>query len=329
MAQVSLNRSLAKRVDKRIIQNLSKQSAHEKALAEAIDRIKAQDAQEAKKEQEGQEAKTDTSARWGDPQCVLTLASVHEAPLDGDCLALCLSVGRSPATAVEPSLIRVHNITQTYIAHNAFLEGVEDALIRLEDEPDAAAQVVGDFKGGQGSAFRLLAHEQVNAALPLYISERHWAVARHKIHEAMSLACVGNHVSGAHSQVTTVPFVLLMHALQRLAAQPNDHHLVTAMQILETCQAIMRTWNLVAPLQETIDKMSRDPLMRTMDVVPSYTVVLAQLLACRDAYDFVCCCGFIICENQEPTHSRQLLCVRGGRSVPAHHGHSPQKHHGR
>lgn len=257
-----LGRGMQKMLDKRVEANVSLLSKNEEEIKSIVENFDF-----AAIEAKHGEALKNVGI------CTLSTLSWLDAMRSGDCLCMTLDVSRPESAVADPTQLNVRAVNHSMLTGASFLESVQWALGSKTaeeahggfDRHAKAALVVGE------------ARENITGALPLFLCEEHWRVARLRLQPIFGFMTTLNVLGYSESQQRTIPFAVLARAAGSL---DSEFHIFQHRLILETCAAIMREHKGL--LRETISSFEdymRSAEFRTIDVIPNIFVFLGQLMA--------------------------------------------------
>lgn len=205
--------------------------------------------------------------------CPLSCFDLIEAMQAGDCMCLCLDVGRSQAAIADPSRLVVKDIIPTFMTSDSFLDS---ALFSLKKDQDAH----GGYKvSNEGKLAMGLGRENITGVLPLYLTKEHWEVAKRKVQPVFGFLCTLDIMGYASSQYFTIPYIVLQRCMSKVEEMKGSEAFknIEAM-VLATCVNIMKSHeefrkNTILQLKN----FAQSSQARTLDVVPSIQVMLMQL----------------------------------------------------
>jgi hypothetical protein len=112
--------------------------------------------------------------------------------------------------------------------------------------------------------------EQVSGVLPLYLFKEHWEVARRKLLPLFGFMCCLDPLGYTTSQLFTLPFLVLLKAIEDAANEDTESTRRILKLVLETCsQLISKTDSLKRQIVEQCNYFVKSPANRTADVVQS------------------------------------------------------------
>lgn len=208
--------------------------------------------------------------------CVYSANNFIEALKEDDCLCLTFDVGRSQAAIMDPTQIVIKDIFPTVMTVQSFMFSAEYAL-------KANSEAHGGFdKGAQGEIIKGVARESITGVLPLYICPENWKVAKQLMKPALGWTVTLDPLGYAYNQVKTVPFLILC----KLYSMPKSEFVDMQIRLVEeTCMEIIKDGsnpkNEIRIDEETnkqFDAYLKDPLSRTVDVIPSNQVFMTTVL---------------------------------------------------
>ena len=117
--------------------------------------------------------------------------------------------------------------------------------------------------------------ESINAVLPLFLFREHWDIARRRAPPIYGLACTCDVMGYTPTQQFTVPFSVLLKALQDAETDPSTNKQKICDLILETCKVIIRmNEDFRKNLVKQINDFIAAPEHRSADVVPNIAIFL-------------------------------------------------------
>lgn len=226
----------------------------------------------------------DLTSRYGDlskkiGECIYSANNFIEALQDQDCLCITYDVSRSEAAVMDPTQIVIKDVLPSFIGVSPFLTSAEYAI---KSNPDAHG---GFNKQQQGSIIKGVAREDITGVLPLYICPENWQIARQLIKPALGWTVTLDPLGYASSQVRTVPFLVLSKLYNKRILEGSTEFLEFQIELVEqTCIQIIKENSgekADVKLNEEIIRLCKgylnDPLIRTVDSIPSNQVFLVQL----------------------------------------------------
>lgn len=123
-----------------------------------------------------------------------------------------------------------------------------------------------------------LGRENITGVLPVYLFKEHWDIARRKAPPVYGFMCTLDIMGYASSQYFTVPYLVLLKAIEKADTEQKEIFKQIKDMVLETCKSMMG-FNEEHRRQviEMVTNFISKPEARTADVVPSIPVLLAQL----------------------------------------------------
>lgn len=112
----------------------------------------------------------------------------------------------------------------------------------------------------------------------MYLFKEHWDVARRKAPPVYGFMCTLDIMGYASSQYFTVPYLVLLKAIEKADTEQMEIFKQIKDMVLETCKSMM-TFNEEHRRQviEMVTNFISKPEAKTADIVPSIPVLLAQL----------------------------------------------------
>ncbi|KAL4430698.1 hypothetical protein ABPG75_005954 [Micractinium tetrahymenae] len=163
--------------------------------------------------------------------CAISCMDYREALQAGDCLCLGLDIERPEAAVMDPSRLVIKAITPTRISAESFMDALRFSLGQKDPE-----EVHGGFGGqggrqqrgggGGGDAGRgpcVVAgegREAITGALPLWLCEEHWALARLLARPLLGWMTTLSPLGYSEEQLRALPFLVLSRALRDLESAP-------------------------------------------------------------------------------------------------------------
>ncbi|KAG0241263.1 hypothetical protein BGW41_006117 [Actinomortierella wolfii] len=223
----------------------------------------------------------ETEERLRELSCAFSTQTYIEALEDHDCICLTFDVARSPGAIADSSQLTIKSIGPTYITSSMYTEALQFSL----GTTDFPEEVHGGFdRANDANVVGGLAREKITAVMPLYINKNHWKVARLRMKPILGYVVTLDPTGYTYSQMTTVPFLLLMKALE--ANPMSDFRQRQFKLILETCDAIYRGSNtLRESLKAMVEKFCELHVHRTADVIQNIFVFLGHVICARRAGD--------------------------------------------
>jgi uncharacterized protein with von Willebrand factor type A (vWA) domain len=138
--------------------------------------------------------------------CAYSVQSFPEAIKAGDCLCITFDIGRSELTIVAPSTAVIKEIYPTIMSAQSFLDSIK---FRLKNNPMAHG---GFDPSAQGKILGGVARENITGALPIFICDEHWKIARHLIKPVIGWVITLDPLGYNYDQLRVLPFLLMMNA---------------------------------------------------------------------------------------------------------------------
>ena len=121
-----------------------------------------------------------------------------------------------------------------------------------------------------------LGRENITAVLPLYLFKEHWEIARRRAPPLYGLMCTLDIMGYASNQQFTIPFKVLIKAIEQANQNPTEMNKLIVELLQQTCSEIIKLNNEFR--KNVITNMSdfcSQPAKRTADVISSMEVFLA------------------------------------------------------
>lgn len=198
-------------------------------------------------------------------KCFMSTANWDELARDADCVCLALDITRSTNTGLDPTLLTIKAVGPSFISVEEYFKSTTYAL----DHTQYPSEVHGGLDRGNGQVVPGVARESITGAMPLYINEEHWSVAKHWNKLVMGWMTCLDILGYASVQATTIPFMVLKKLRETL---PNSD-LVGLVE--STCQAVLRDFKVdVAGMVRAFEE---SPVGRFRDVISSLDVFELQV----------------------------------------------------
>ncbi|KAF9433250.1 hypothetical protein BGZ76_009693 [Entomortierella beljakovae] len=212
--------------------------------------------------------------------CAISTNSYIDALRDGDCLCMTLDVSRGAGAIADPSQLVIKSIFPSFLTSSMFTSALEHSL-----SVDIPENVHGGFnRNTDASIVPGVAQESITAVLPLYINENHWKVARLRLKPILGYVVTLDATGYTYSQSTTVPFLVLVKALESYPMTEFRQHQIKL--ILGVCDAIYRdSRDLRENTKTLVTQFCSSHLHRTVDVITNLYVFLGQVICALRAGD--------------------------------------------
>jgi hypothetical protein len=213
-----------------------------------------------------------------DGNCIISCMDYIESLKNSDCICLTLDIERPEAAIMDPSRVIIKSINSSIISGDTFLDAVKYSLENTNDQ----TQCHGGFNLNTDSRlFSGQSRENITGALPLFINDAHWSIARQKMKPIMGWMSTLNILGYTYEQVTTIPFSVLAKAIDDIGAGVTDFKKKVFTAVLDTCLTIYRESPSIR--EELIDssgtiKFLKHPSERTIDCTPNLSIFLVKLL---------------------------------------------------
>jgi hypothetical protein len=267
-------KGLQKKLDKRTQQNLNLVNEVYEKVTQIVSELDMANLNEKYK---------DLNEKLGN--CVISCNSFLEALGDEDCFCLSFDIGRSQAAIADPTQVTIKNVYPSFITAGSFMYSAQFAINKNE-------KAHGGFeRNAEGLIVKGAAQENITGILPLYICEENWKVAKLLMKPTMGWAVTLDPLGYSYSQVKTVPFLILAKLAQMVAEKPDSAFIGFQFNLVkETCIQIMRDGSregfdirFCNEITENFIKYVDDPTVRTVDIIASNTVFLAQIYIAFEA----------------------------------------------
>lgn len=162
--------------------------------------------------------------------CPMSTCNTIELLMQGDCMCLCLQISRSEAVINDPTKLVIQGIVPNFMSLDSFLES---SIFNLKANQDAAGGF--DYKN-QGSLALGIGRELVSGVLPLFLFKEHKDVVRLKMQPLYGFMCTLDPMGFAPSQAFTIPFLVLLKAIEMVSDNANEINTTIMNLVLETCK---------------------------------------------------------------------------------------------
>ncbi len=197
--------------------------------------------------------------------CPLSCYDSVEAIEAGDCMCLCLDVGRSPAAIADPTKLVIKDIIPTFMTADSFLDS---AVFNLGKDKAAHGgfSVKNEGKLAMGNA-----RENITGVLPLFLFTEHWELAKRKAAPVYGFLCTLDIMGYASSQFFTIPYMVLLRCLAKTKEEKGRQiYKSIEMLVMETCLVILKSnEEFRKNVVESIKGFCNNAESRTIDIVPS------------------------------------------------------------
>ena len=136
----------------------------------------------------------------------------------------------------------------------------------------------------QGDIVKGASNETITAALPLYFCPEHWECASEYIKPILGWDVTIDPLGYDYNQLRTVPFLLLIRALNDKQENPTEFNVKVAGWLLDTCCQILKDEiagnaqsNLAATVKSIWEKYETDGTVRGVESVQNSNVFLAYV----------------------------------------------------
>ena len=208
--------------------------------------------------------------------CPLSCNDLFEAIEMGDCMCVGLDVSRSEACIADPTRLVIRDIIPTFMTADSFLDS---AVFSLRKNEEAHGGFGGASAADKASGLAQgLGREKITGVMPLYLFKEHWEIARRKSPPIYGFLCTLDIMGYASSQYFTVPFLVLLKALEKAKEEPTQINVAVRDMVLQTCKIIfMGNEEFRKNTIKMIVDFYQGAEYRTADIVPSIPLLIAQL----------------------------------------------------
>lgn len=188
-------------------------------------------------------------------------------------MCLCLSISRSEAVINDPTKLIINSIVPTFMSLDSFLDS---SIFNLQKNQDASGGF--DYKN-QGELALGVGRESVSGVLPLYLFKEHKDIVRLKMQPLYGFMCTLDPMGFAASQSFTIPFLVLLKAIDDVANEPTEAKKVVLKLVIDTCvDMVSSNGALKKQIIEQANNFATSPGARTADVIASVQLLTAQLV---------------------------------------------------
>lgn len=154
---------------------------------------------------------------------------------------------------------------------------LDSSIFNLKKNQDAAGGF--DYKL-QGELAVGLGREKVSGVLPLYLFKEHWEIAKIKLQPLLGFMCTLDPMGYTLAQLYTVPFLVLIKAIEDVAENPSESKKKILSLVMETCVNLVdQSEGLKKQIIDAVNLFNSSPAGRTADVVASINVLVAQAIS--------------------------------------------------
>ena len=205
--------------------------------------------------------------------CPMSQSNVVDLMREKDCMCLGLAIKRSEAVINDPSKLIIEQVHPVYMSMDSFLES---AIFNLNMNKDAAGNF--DIKDESGKLAVGAGREQLTGLMPLFLFNEHWELAKRKAQPLYGFMCTLEPLGYTSTQFFTIPFLVLIKALQQNLNKPSEAMAQVVELVQQTCMNIIATNTQFQ--QQIVEKFTQfvaAPQNRTADVVSEIDVLAAQV----------------------------------------------------
>jgi hypothetical protein len=207
-------------------------------------------------------------SEFKDMKCFLTVQDPAEAYSEGDSMCFTFDCGRSPAAVADPTKVVIKKILPSFITSEGFMDAAKMA----------GAGSLGDFnKNSQACVITSEGREPISGALPLYINEENWKMAKLNMPPILGLITTCDPLGYSYSQINALYFKALYQAKIQMETEPSEWISKIYNMIHVTCEHILRDYKEIKKVKEVFNNF-KEPIHRTIDVVPCLHTFSAQLM---------------------------------------------------
>lgn len=262
---VSVNQGLQKRIDLRMIKNIT-----------TFERLKNK-----------MESIRKTTNFLSEPplpfakeiKCAITNKDSFELAPFGDVLGIALKVSRSKSAIADPAKTKILHIFPFYVSMKLFSSRLSSEIKKNY----SIEQLLGKMDGWSGEGVSCgPQNEKISGVFPVFINEAVWGLTNIHIRRSLGTMTTLSYLGFEYNQLVTVPFLILSKAIAMQKGGSLPCHCLQA--IKETCKKIFiqesnpkHSKKLSEETLAKVDEYLNDPSARTIDRVPSNEVFLMQI----------------------------------------------------
>ena len=161
--------------------------------------------------------------------CAMSQCDTMEILKAGDCMCLTLDIKRSEAVISDPTKLVISQIIPQFMSLDSFLDS---SIFNLKKHQDAAGGF--DLKN-QGQLAVGVGRENISGVMPLYLFKEHKEVAKLKQGPLYGFMCTLDPMGFAPSQAFTIPFLVLLKAIDDVAKEPSEARKRVLKLVMDSC----------------------------------------------------------------------------------------------
>jgi len=215
--------------------------------------------------------------------CALSLSNMTEALKNQDCLCMTFDIARPEIAIQDASRLIIKKIYPTIISASTFLDSINYSMALNPNNS-------GGFNTAfSGEIVKGTSNESITAAMPLYFCQEHWRSASEFIKPILGWDVTIDPLGYDYNQLRTVPFLLLVKALNEREENPNEFNSRMAQWLKETCCQIIKDEiesnpkvNLAETVKTIWEKYDLDGTVRGVESVQNNNVFLANVYCLQE-----------------------------------------------
>jgi hypothetical protein len=145
-------------------------------------------------------------------------------------MCLCLQITRSEAVINDPTKLIIQGIVPNFMSLDSFLDS---SIFNLKKDQDASGGF--DYKN-QGNLALGVGRESVSGVLPLFLFKEHKDIVRVKMQPLYGFMCCLDPMGYVSSQAFTIPFLVLLKAIDNVAQDPTEINKTILTLVMDTCK---------------------------------------------------------------------------------------------
>lgn len=150
-------------------------------------------------------------------------------------MGICLDIGRSEACINDPSKLIIKKIVPTFMSCDSF---IESSIFNLKQNQDSAGGF--DYKK-EGKLAIGVGKESVTGILPLFLFKDHKKILKLKMQPLYGFMCCLDPMGFAPNQAFTVPFLVLLKAIDMVNSDPSHINKQILKYVQDTCADMIHT----------------------------------------------------------------------------------------
>lgn len=212
--------------------------------------------------------KISVDSEFKDMKCFLTVQDPADAYSEGDSMCFTFDCGRSPTAVADPTKVVIKKILPSFITSEGFMDAAKMA----------GAGSLGDFdKNSQACVIKSEGREPISGALPLYINEENWKMAKLNMPPILGLITTCDPLGYSYSQINALYFKALYQAKIQMINEPSEWISNIYRLIHVTCEYILRDYKEIEKVKESFNNF-KQPINRTIDVIPCLITFSSQIM---------------------------------------------------